>query len=68
MKKVIITGATGMIGNLVLQHCLQSDKIIEVISIGRRSIDIKHAKLNEIIRKGFENYDDISEEFNNRNL
>jgi len=26
-KKVIITGATGMVGNIILQLCFQSDEI-----------------------------------------
>ncbi len=53
MKKVIITGATGMIGGLVLRHCLSSDYVKEVVSISRRSCGISHPKLREIIESDF---------------
>lgn len=42
MKKVIITGATGMTGKLVLQHCLQAESIDKVVSIVRRSSGNEH--------------------------
>jgi len=48
-KKVLITGATGMIGRMVLQHCLESQEVSSIISIARRTSDIQHDKLNEII-------------------
>jgi hypothetical protein len=53
MKKVIITGATGMIGRGVLLECLDHPEIKEVLVIGRNSIEIKHPKLKELIHKDF---------------
>lgn len=64
-KKAIITGATGMVGGIVLQECLASDEISEIISISRRSTGIKHEKLSEIIHEDFKNYSTISEAFEN---
>ncbi len=63
--KVIITGASGMIGGIVLDHCINSDKIDEVVSIGRRKINQEHSKLTQIVRADFLNYDDISDHFIN---
>lgn len=64
-KKVIITGATGMVGSLVLQECLNSDEISEIVSISRKSAEIKHEKLTEIIHEDFTDYSTISDAFEN---
>ncbi|WP_114790876.1 NAD-dependent epimerase/dehydratase family protein [Niabella yanshanensis] len=52
--KVIITGATGMVGEGVLQHCLSDDRIESVLSISRKSAHITHPKLTEILHSNFE--------------
>ena len=36
MKNAIIAGASGMIGNLVLEHCLSSPEIAQVTSLVRK--------------------------------
>ena len=48
-KHAIITGATGMVGSLVLELCLECDEITRVTSLLRRPSGIQHAKLSEII-------------------
>ena len=53
MKKVIITGSTGMIGKGVLLECLDSPNIEKVLIINRNSVGIKHPKLQEILLKDF---------------
>ena len=58
MKTVLITGSTGMIGSLVLEHCLQSQEILRVISLVRRSSGATHQKLQEVIIKDFLNLDE----------
>lgn len=57
-KKVLITGATGMIGGLVLDHCLQSQDISKVISLVRRATGKTHPKLQEVIIEDFLNLDE----------
>ncbi|WP_299820155.1 hypothetical protein [uncultured Pontibacter sp.] len=59
--KLIIAGSTGMVGNLVLNNCLNSDKISEVRSLVRNPTGLKHPKLTEIVIQNFEDY---SEHFN----
>ena len=59
MKKVIITGATGMVGKGVLLECLDHAEIGEVLVIGRNSLGIEHAKLKELIHKDFFNFSEI---------
>lgn len=47
--KVIITGASGMVGEGVAKQCIDSRSVDRVLLIGRRSAGIKHAKVSEII-------------------
>ena len=47
--KVIITGATGMVGEGVLQECLLSDKVEQVLVVGRKSCGVSHPKLKELV-------------------
>jgi len=63
--KAIITGATGMVGGIVLKQCLESNEIKEVISISRRSTGIQHPKLKEVIHKDFNNYEGQEAVFQN---
>ena len=58
MKKVIITGATGMVGKGVLLECLDHSQIAEVLVIGRNSIEMEHPKLKELIHKDFTDFSD----------
>lgn len=51
--KVIITGATGMVGKGVLFECLQNDKVESILVINRKSVGVQHAKLKEIIHADF---------------
>ncbi len=51
--KVIITGATGMVGEGVLFECLQNPQVSEVLIIGRRHYEIEHPKLKELIVPDF---------------
>ncbi|WP_435522562.1 hypothetical protein [Chryseobacterium indoltheticum] len=51
--KVIITGATGMVGEGVLLECLENASVSEVLIIGRRNYELTHPKLKELIVKDF---------------
>lgn len=51
--KVIITGATGMVGKGVLFECLENASIDNVLVVNRNSVDVSHPKLKEIIHKDF---------------
>ncbi|MEM1221053.1 MAG: NAD-dependent epimerase/dehydratase family protein [Bacteroidota bacterium] len=55
--KVIIAGASGMVGHLVLQYCLEDERIGEVISFARRPGGVQHSKLTEVIIKDFLQWD-----------
>lgn len=61
-KKVIITGATGMVGKGVLFECLDYEDISEVLVIGRSHLDIQHPKLKELIQKDFSDFSNLKNE------
>jgi hypothetical protein len=60
MKKVIITGSTGMVGKGVLLECLDHGSIEEVLAIGRNNSGICHPKLKELIVKDFTEFSNVS--------
>jgi uncharacterized protein YbjT (DUF2867 family) len=48
--KVVLFGATGMVGQGVLRECLLDSDVEKVLSIGRSETGQRHEKLREIIR------------------
>ncbi|WP_420551643.1 NAD-dependent epimerase/dehydratase family protein [Tenacibaculum aiptasiae] len=53
MKRVIITGSTGMVGKGVLLECLDDVNIEKVLVINRSTLNIQHSKLEEVLLKDF---------------
>jgi uncharacterized protein YbjT (DUF2867 family) len=51
--KVIITGATGLVGEGVLLECLAHPQVTQVLMINRRHDDRSHPKLRELIVPDF---------------
>lgn len=47
--KVIVFGATGMIGQGVLRECLLDERVTEVVTIGRTATGRRHPKLREVV-------------------
>jgi uncharacterized protein YbjT (DUF2867 family) len=58
--RVIITGATGMIGEGVLHECLRDSEIEKVLAITRNPTGYSHPKLTEIIHSNFSDLSGIS--------
>jgi uncharacterized protein YbjT (DUF2867 family) len=58
--RVVILGATGMVGAGVLLECLDDSRIDDVIVIGRRSCDLQHDKLLELLHDDFFDYDTLA--------
>ncbi len=57
--RVIIFGATGMVGQGVLRECLIDPGVARVLVIGRSPTGVHDAKLTEIIHDDFLNYSAI---------
>lgn len=51
--RIILTGATGMVGEGVLHECLQNNKVEKIVVINRKSCGVFHPKLTEIIHPDF---------------
>ncbi len=65
--RVIIFGATGMVGEGVLHQSLRHPDVEAVLVVGRRSCGIRHDKLREIIHNDFFDYSPIHEELKGYN-
>lgn len=57
--KVIIFGATGMVGQGVLRECLLDPVVDHVLAVGRSSTGVRNTKLTEIIHDDFMDYSAI---------
>lgn len=47
--KVVLFGATGMIGRGVLRECLLDDRVSAVLAVGRSPVGVAHDKLRELV-------------------
>ncbi|WP_339714906.1 NAD-dependent epimerase/dehydratase family protein [Cyclobacterium amurskyense] len=52
--KIIITGASGMVGHAVLIECLEAAIVKEILLINRRPIELHHPKIKELLVADFE--------------
>lgn len=60
--KLILTGATGYVGEGVLLECLAHPGVEQVLVVGRRTCGRQHAKLRELLVKDFFSLDAHLEE------
>ena len=60
--KALLFGATGMVGEGVLHVALKHPDVESVLIIGRKSCDVKHPKLKELIHNDFYDYSAIEKE------
>lgn len=66
MKKIIITGASGMVGGIILREALNSSEIEKVTSIVRKPSGQQHDKLEEVVHDNFNDYKKINHLFENQ--
>ena len=57
----IVFGATGMVGEGVLHEALSHPSVESVLVIGRRSCDVEHQKLKELLHNDFFDYSAIQD-------
>lgn len=60
--KVVLFGATGMIGSGVLAECIADPGVTSVLAVGRTPSGVAHPKLRELIRTDFFDYRDAAME------
>jgi len=52
-QRIVIVGATGMVGGYALRFALDNLAVKSVTSIGRKRLGIKHPKLKEVFHQNF---------------
>jgi nucleoside-diphosphate-sugar epimerase len=65
--RVVLFGATGMVGSAVLEHCLSDDAVESVLSVGRRSTGLSHPKLRELLVTNFLDYGPVRDQLRGYN-
>ena len=60
--KVLVLGATGMVGRGVLRECLLDPGVEKVITIGRSPAGIQDPKVHEVVSVSFEDFSSIEHE------
>jgi uncharacterized protein YbjT (DUF2867 family) len=60
--KVILFGATGMVGQGVLRECLLDPEVEHLLTIGRSATGKQNAKLREVVHKDFLDFSAIEGE------
>ncbi len=65
MTRIIITGASGLVGSETLRRALDHGQVTAVTALVRRPLQISHPKLKIVIHKDFLNYDLLGDLFAN---
>jgi uncharacterized protein YbjT (DUF2867 family) len=67
-KRVIITGASGMVGGCALRICLKNPEVSRVTAIGRKSTKIHDARLREVVVDDFSDYSALTDALENQEV
>lgn len=64
MKKlnVVITGATGMVGEGVLFECMENQQVESILIITRKPSGVSHPKVREVLHSDFSNVEPLKEQ------
>jgi len=60
-KRLLLVGATGMVGGYALRYALQKAAVGSVTAIGRRKLGISHPKLQEVLHRDFADCSSLSQ-------
>ncbi len=60
--RVLVFGATGMVGQGVLIECLRDPDVTEVLTVGRSATGQQHTKLRELVHKDFLDFSAIEKD------
>ncbi len=63
--RVIVSGASGMVGEGVVLRCIASSDIDAILILGRRSSNIRHPKVQELLVSDFMHIDQHQEQLRN---
>ncbi len=60
-KRLVVVGASGMVGGYALHCALEDPAVGSVTAIGRRTLGLSHPKLKEILHRDFANCSALAE-------
>ena len=60
-RRVVIVGATGMVGGDALRYALDHPGVGRVTTIGRRTLGMSHRKLTEVLHRNFADCSPLAE-------
>ena len=63
--RVVIFGATGMVGKGVLLECLDDARVEHVLLVSRHPTDVSHPKVREIVDANFTEFERLQNTFTN---
>jgi len=61
--KVILFGASGMVGQGVLHTCLEDSRVDKVLVVTRQLLDISSPKVEQMVRQDFLDWSDVEDRF-----
>jgi uncharacterized protein YbjT (DUF2867 family) len=65
-ERLVIVGATGMVGGCALRYALEHSNVERVTSVGRRRLGISHPKLDEVLHPDFRDCSSLAEVLSNQ--
>jgi uncharacterized protein YbjT (DUF2867 family) len=66
-RRLVIVGATGMVGGCALGYALEHPVVGHVTSIGRRRLGLSHPKLKEVVHRDFADCSALGAELSGQN-
>jgi uncharacterized protein YbjT (DUF2867 family) len=66
-KRLVIVGATGMVGGYALRYALENPAVASVTAIGRKKLGISHPKLKEVLHQDFADCSPLAETLSGQN-
>jgi uncharacterized protein YbjT (DUF2867 family) len=61
--KIIVTGATGLVGAEVVRQAILDNAITEITALVRKPLEFQHPKVKTILHENFLDYTTLTEEF-----
>ena len=59
--RLVIVGASGMVGGYALRYALENATVTSVTTIGRKTLGISHPKLTEVVHRDFADCSSLAE-------
>jgi uncharacterized protein YbjT (DUF2867 family) len=65
-NRLVIVGATGMVGGYALRYALDHPAVVAVTSIGRTKLGVSHPKLKEVLHRDFADCSPLAEQLSDQ--